>query len=349
MCTRLATRARLDRSPPCINRASSALSPPCYHSAVSFAALCAIARALLSFSLPAQKQIAPPFEFMSSPLFTEGGLSLASPSPKDARGALVDADVVSREKRTALVALLAISWARAVVKRAGTYNLTVVIWTTDDRPYLAPFYEFWHAELTCLEGGGGLRLRGGLVRARIFASLPLAKWKNLCSEFEDMLIFTPGNLKIEMLRELWKAAHAFSEGPDQSVDIRPFSRARPILGAFSTAAELKGDAAEASNLGAHRRREDQKLSLDGAQASQEGPSKRMGNPIEDAKHPPEIREYMDLGGRLNIPRMTDRSLVCVSSGLKRWGLFCDLNMLPRSLPRELAVLRWNFFFPRIWN
>ena len=68
------------------------------------------------------------------------------------------------------------------------------------------------------------------VRAHIFARLPLAEWRNLFSDLEATLIFTPGDPKFappsglhsvtgpsiqgEMLRKLWNAAHAFSQLPD---------------------------------------------------------------------------------------------------------------------------------------
>ena len=66
---------------------------------------------------------------------------------------------------------------------------------------------------------------------------------------------------------------------------------------------------------------------------------------EETRAPPEIREFMDSGGRLNILRRTDLSLACVSSGIKCWGLFCDFNMLPHFPPTVLSVLRWSAFFP----
>ena len=44
-------------------------------------------------------------------------------------------------------------------------------------------------------------------------------------------------------------------------------------------------------------------------------------------------------------RQTDLSLACVSSGIRCWGLFCDLNVIPRHPPTELSALRWSSFFP----
>ena len=90
----------------------------------------------------------------------------------------------------------------------------------------------------------GRRQGDALVRARIFARLSPVGWGNLLSDLQDMLIFTPFDLKSiplselhlvtspgargEMPRELQNAAHACHKGSDQSVDIRPFSGARPI-------------------------------------------------------------------------------------------------------------------------
>ena len=44
-------------------------------------------------------------------------------------------------------------------------------------------------------------------------------------------------------------------------------------------------------------------------------------------------------------RQTDLSLACVSSRIKCWGLFCDLDVMPHLPPTELSVLRWSPFFP----
>ena len=56
-------------------------------------------------------------------------------------------------------------------------------------------------------------------------------------------------------------------------------------------------------------------------------SRRKGR---TARAPAEPREFMDLAGRLGDLRQSDLSLDCVSSGLKRWGLFG---------PPELAAVR----------
>ena len=53
---------------------------------------------------------------------------------------------------------------------------------------------------------------------------------------------------------------------------------------------------------------------------------------------------MDSGGRPNVLRRSDLRLACVSSGLKRWALFCVLNLSPHYQPTELAVLRRSSFF-----
>ena len=45
-------------------------------------------------------------------------------------------------------------------------------------------------------------------------------------------------------------------------------------------------------------------------------------------------------------RQTDLSLARVSTGIKCWGPFCDLNVLLHfPPPSELSVLRWSSFFP----
>ena len=87
------------------------------------------------------------------------------------------------------------------------------------------------------------------------------------------------------------------------------------------------------------------MSLGDAAAPSGGPAKRMEKLKEETRAPPEIREFMDSGGRLNILRRTDLSLACVSSGIKCWGLFCDFNMLPHFPPTVQSVLRWSAFFP----
>ena len=141
-----------------------------------------------------------------------------------------------------------------------------------------------------------------------------------------------------LLRDHWNATSAYHFHPDQDVSIRPSSEHRPSLDAFALAAELKGDRDENSILGRRHLREAHSLSL-GDQAgglSSGGPARKMKKPIDSDKTPAELRGFLESCGRLNVLRQTDLSLACVSSGLKCWGLFCDLNA-------ELATLRWSSF------
>ena len=85
------------------------------------------------------------------------------------------------------------------------------------------------------------------------------------------------------------------------------------------AAELTGDSAKESSMGAHLVREAHKFSLGDDQAFPGGPTKRVRKLIEYAGAPAEIREFTDSGRRLNILRQTDLSWLCVSSSLECWG------------------------------
>ena len=132
-----------------------------------------------------------------------------------------------------------------------------------------------------------------LVKAHLSSRFSPSGWKNLFSDSEDVLISPPGDLKSvppsdhhvvtgpnipgDVIRELWSAAHAIGPRSDQLVNIRPFSGARPILDAFSMAADLKGKTAGESELGSHHRREAQILSLDDAAVPSGSPTKRMKN------------------------------------------------------------------------
>ena len=65
--------------------------------------------------------------------------------------------------------------------------------------------------------------------------------------------------------------------------------------------------------------------------------------IDSGKTPADLREFMESGRRLGVLRQTDLSSACVSSGLKCWGLFRDLNVIPHLPPTELAVPRLSSF------
>lgn len=196
-----------------------------------------------------------------------------------------------------------------------------------------------------------------LVEAHLFARLSPEGWRNFFARIDDWLVFTPGDhksiplselflvtapgIQSEMPRGLWNAVLAYHQHSDQSVDTRPPSGARPILVSFFMAAELKGESAGSSIIGSHHLREARAFGFDEERGSLGGPSKRTRKLVEAARAPAEIRGYMDSGGRLNILRQFDRRVACVSAGLKCWGLFCDLNMVPRFPPAELALLRWG--------
>ena len=200
-----------------------------------------------------------------------------------------------------------------------------------------------------------------LVKALLSTRLRPIGRGNVFSDLEDVLICFPGDLKSvpllelhsamgpnipsDVLRELWNAAHAFGPRLDQLPNILPFSSGSPIFDAFSMAADLKGKAAEDSEFGSHHRRKAQSLRLGDAAAHPGGPARRTKQPMDNARAPAEIREFIDFGRRLNIHRQTDLSSACVKSGIKCWGLFRDLNMLPHFPPTELFVLRRSSFFP----
>ena len=117
------------------------------------------------------------------------------------------------------------------------------------------------------------------------------------------------------------------------MNIRPSPGSCPILDAFSMAATLKGGAAESSKLELHNAREAQDLSLDEESASQGGPTNRIKKLGGTARAPAEIRECMDSGRGLNNPGLSDRSLACVSSGLK------NRSILSRPKPHSRLASR----------
>ena len=92
--------------------------------------------------------------------------------------------------------------------------------------------------------------------------------QRISPNLEEMLIFTPGDLKsiplselhlvsgpdiqCDILRGLWNALRADHLRSDQSANIRPSSDARPFLDACSMVAGLNGEFAGRSILGARR-------------------------------------------------------------------------------------------------
>ena len=79
-------------------------------------------------------------------------------------------------------------------------------------------------------------------------------------------------------------------------------------------------------MGAHHLREAQSSDLDDDQAPSGGPTKRKKKPVETARDPAEIRDFMESVGGLNIIRQSELSCPSVGSGLRCWGLVCDLNV-----------------------
>ena len=249
-----------------------------------------------------------------------------------------------------------------MIRRAGSHSLAAGIAAATSRPHLSTvsrklrhtILELWHAGLTFLIWDTGLLWRGVLVEARVFSRLPPVEWQKVLEDLEDFLICTLDDLKSiplqelhlvsssrvqpALLRDLWNATFAYRSHSDQNISIRPSSEHRPSLDASALAAELKGDRAESSILSRHHVREAQLLCLGdhaGGFAARD-PTRGMKKLIDSDKTLAVLREFMESGGRLNVLRQTDLSLACVSSGLKCWGLFCDLNT-------ELATLRWSSF------
>ena len=118
------------------------------------------------------------------------------------------------------------------------------------------------------------------------------------------------------------------------------------------AADLNGKSARRSIMANRHLREAQAFSLDDGPTSLMGSPKRMEKPVETAKAPAEIREYMDTGRRLNILGQSDPSFPRVSSALKCWDLFCNHTCRTRNsyvdphFPNaELAILTWSSFLP----
>ena len=59
-------------------------------------------------------------------------------------------------------------------------------------------------------------------------------------------------------------------------------------------------------------------------------AKRAEKPMETARSPAEIREFMDSARGLNVHRRTDLSLACARAGIKCWGLSCEPTSRLRS-------------------
>ena len=70
-----------------------------------------------------------------------------------------------------------------------------------------------------------------------------------------------------------------------------------------------------------------------------GPTQRTAKPGGTARHAAGLRESLGWGRRVSIPGRPDLGLACVSFGLGRRGLLCDLNVVSDFPPSELAVLR----------
>ena len=140
---------------------------------------------------------------MSDPLFEEASLALAAWAVRNARNSLVNHMATHEEKRTSVVALLAIPWSRELIRKVGTHQITAVISAAAARPSLSEIsrrlrqtiWELWHADLTHLEGEDGRLWRDVLVKAHLFARLSPARWMILFAELGESVIFTPGDLE----------------------------------------------------------------------------------------------------------------------------------------------------------
>ena len=98
-------------------------------------------------------------------------------------------------------------------------------------------------------------------------------------------------------------------------------------------------------MGLHHLRDAQKSSADAENAAPGGLTKRMKKLVETPRSQAEIREFLESGRRRIILRQPDSSLACVSSGLTRCGVFCDLNLIIHFPPSEPAVMRPISFSP----
>ena len=91
-------------------------------------------------------------------------------------------------------------------------------------------FEFRHADLSYLEGEDGPSWRDVQVKARLLARLSAAEWENFFSCLEDMLIFTPGDLKSIPLSEPRAVAPGALECcPCLAPASRPVGEHPPIL------------------------------------------------------------------------------------------------------------------------
>ena len=146
--------------------------------------------------------------------------------------------------------------------------------------------------------------------------MSISTWNQLKSvPLTEANLVTGPSIQGEMSREFWSVADAYRQGSDQSVNIRPFSRARSILDVFSIAAELQGDSAKSSIMAARNRPKVHPLGSGDDQASSGCPKERMKKVIETARVPSDVREFMDVGRRLSITRHPDvSSSVGVFSG-----------------------------------
>ena len=86
------------------------------------------------------------------------------------------------------------------MRKVGTRYLPAIVSAAASRPHLSPvsrqlrraIFAFWSVDLTYLDGA---MASGGETagKSTIFARLSPAKWGNLSSDLEDMLLFAPGD------------------------------------------------------------------------------------------------------------------------------------------------------------
>ena len=91
----------------------------------------------------------------------KNGAGKNSRTPSNARAKLFSVKENGTARRSAVVALLAATWSRGLIRRVGTHNLTAVISAATSRPSLSAIsrklrrtsFELRRADLTFLEGG----------------------------------------------------------------------------------------------------------------------------------------------------------------------------------------------------
>ena len=99
-----------------------------------------------------------------------------------------------------------------------------------------------------------------------------------------------------------------------------------------------------AGLRPYRRRDSAEVELGQCSGLVWTPVGEMEKLTDAAGAPAETREFMASGRKLNFSRQTDLSLPCVSSGLRCWGLLCDLDLLPHFPRRNRPPADGALFF-----